>query len=320
MIFRALFVAYAAIVVGAPSTNGGQLSPVTTKMVTVNTSGRSFPARLSYPTLGGRYPAVAFAHGYMNRSSWYVGTLRSIAASGYAVIAPDSETGRFPSHARLADDLNGSLRWLGTQSASGTTAVPRDKVDSTRSAVAGHSMGGGVALLAGTRSRSVDTVVTLAAAETTPRASVAVRRFARAVALRGGLGRPDRSSRGDRRHVPPCAVTDAPCHDHGRLALRLHGDRPDRVRRRVDLLRTATPAHAGASTALARPASPENEGGAGHRSARCSLRQRIKRPYKCQVLRTRRPTGLDGETLSHLGVHVKRARHELLAICENRLS
>lgn len=175
MIFRVLFVAYAATMVGAPSTNGGPLSPVTTKMVTVNTSGRSFPARLSYPTLGGRYPAVAFAHGYMNRSSWYVGTLRSIAASGYAVIAPDSETGRFPSHARLADDLNGSLRWLGTQSASGTSAVPRDKVDSTRSAVAGHSMGGGVALLAGTRSRSVDTVVTLAAAETTPRASVAVR-------------------------------------------------------------------------------------------------------------------------------------------------
>ena len=177
MIIRALFVACAAILVGAPSTNGGPLSPVTTKMVTVNSSGRSFPARLSYPTRGGRYPAVAFAHGYMNRSSWYAETLSSIAASGYVVIAPDSETGRVPSHARLADDLNGSLRWLGTQSARGTSAVPRDKVDATRSAVAGHSMGGGVALLAGTRSRSVDTVVTLAAAETTPRASVAVRRL-----------------------------------------------------------------------------------------------------------------------------------------------
>ena len=44
-------------------------------------------------------------------------------------------------------------------------------------AVAGHSMGGGVALLAAARSRAVDTVVTLAAAETVPRASVAVRRL-----------------------------------------------------------------------------------------------------------------------------------------------
>jgi dienelactone hydrolase len=38
-------------------------------------------------------------------------------------------------------------------------------------------MGGGVALLAAARSRVVDTVVTLAAAETAPRASVAVRRL-----------------------------------------------------------------------------------------------------------------------------------------------
>ena len=113
----------------------------------------------------------------MNRSSWYAGTLRSIAASGYVVIAPDSETGRFPSHARLADDLNRSLRWLGAQSVSGTLGVPRGKVDPTRLAVAGHSMGGGVALLAATRSRSIDTVVTFAAAETAPRASVAVRRL-----------------------------------------------------------------------------------------------------------------------------------------------
>jgi dienelactone hydrolase len=150
---------------------------VTAKHVTVTAPGRSFPARLLYPTQGGPYPAVAFAHGYANRSSWYAGTLRSIAASGYVVIAPDSETGRFPSHSRLADDLNRSLRWLGRQSGSGTRDVPRRKVDSARSAVAGHSMGGGVALLAATRSRSVDTVITLAAAETTPRASAAVRRL-----------------------------------------------------------------------------------------------------------------------------------------------
>ena len=94
---------------------------------------------------------------------------------GYVVIAPDSETGRFPSHARLAGDLNRSLRWLSAQSATGTRDVPRGKVDGTRLAVAGHSMGGGVALLAATRNRSVDTVFTLAAAETRPRASVAVR-------------------------------------------------------------------------------------------------------------------------------------------------
>jgi dienelactone hydrolase len=163
--------------VGAVTPTAAAPSPVTTKAVVVKIDGRSFPARLSYPTRGGPYPAVAFAHGFMNRSSWYAATLRAIAASGYVVIAPDSETGQFPSHARLANDLNRSLRWLGRQSAAGSTDVPRRKVDSTRLGVAGHSMGGGVALLAAARNRAVDTVVTLAAAETVPRASIAVRRL-----------------------------------------------------------------------------------------------------------------------------------------------
>ena len=173
-----LVVASALVVaIGAVTPTSTAPSPVTTKAVIVKVAGRSFPARLSYPTRGGPYPAVAFAHGYMNRSSWYAGTLRSIAAAGYVVIAPDSETGQFPSHARLADDLNRSLRWLRRQSAVGSKDVPRRKVDSKHVGVAGHSMGGGVALLAAARGRTIDTVATLAAAETAPRASVAVRRL-----------------------------------------------------------------------------------------------------------------------------------------------
>jgi dienelactone hydrolase len=175
---RVLVVASALIVaIGAVTPTSAAPSPVTTKAVVVKIAGRSFPAHLSFPTQGGPYPAVAFAHGYMNRSPWYAGTLRSIAAAGYVVIAPDSETGQFPSHARLADDLNRSLRWLGRQSAIGSEDVPRRKVDSRHLGVAGHSMGGGVALLAAARSRAIDTVATLAAAETAPRASVAVRRL-----------------------------------------------------------------------------------------------------------------------------------------------
>jgi dienelactone hydrolase len=175
---RVLVAAGALIVaIGAVTPTSAARSPVTTKAVVVKIAGRSFPARLSYPTQGGPYPGVAFAHGYMNRSSWYAETLRSIAASGYVVIAPDSETGRFPNHGRLANDLNRSLRWLGENSTTGSTAIPRGKVNSARFAVAGHSMGGGVALLAAARSRAVDTVVTIAAAETAPRASIAVRRL-----------------------------------------------------------------------------------------------------------------------------------------------
>lgn len=169
------FLAIAGILaVGANATG----APVTTKRVVVKVSGRSFPARLAYPARGGPYPAIAFAHGYGIDSSYYRGTLRALATAGYVVIAPDSETGQYPSHIRMADDLSRSLRWLGRQSATRGKDVPRGKVDSRRLGVAGHSMGGGVALLAASRDRSIDTIATLAAADTAPiRASVAVRRL-----------------------------------------------------------------------------------------------------------------------------------------------
>ena len=147
-------------------------------MITVSAEGRSFPARLAYPTRGGPYPAIAFAHGYGIDSSYYRGTLRALAGAGYVVIAPDSETGRFPSHSRMAGDLSRSLRWLARKSATGGKDVPRGKVNARRLGVAGHSMGGGVALLAASRDRSIDTIATLAAADTAPvRASVVVRRL-----------------------------------------------------------------------------------------------------------------------------------------------
>jgi dienelactone hydrolase len=174
--FRAIVVAGLATSVAASPTSA-EPSRVTSKVVTVTAAGRSFPARLSYPSRGGPYPAVAFAHGYGVNSSRYAGTLRALASSGYVVIAPDSETGGLPSHSRLADDLNRSLQWLGRQSAAGSENVPRRKVDSRHLGVAGHSMGGGVALLAASRSRLVDTVATLAAAETAPSASAVVRRL-----------------------------------------------------------------------------------------------------------------------------------------------
>jgi dienelactone hydrolase len=149
---------------------------VTTKTVTVTVGSRSFPARLSYPTRGGPYPALAFAHGYTGRAAQYASTLDALAQTGIVVIAPDSETGAQANHSRFADDLNRSFAWLTSESRVGATIVPRGKVDGSRTAVAGHSMGGAVALLAAARSRTVDTVATLAALPT-PEAAAAVRRL-----------------------------------------------------------------------------------------------------------------------------------------------
>ncbi len=139
----------------------------TASTVTVSIDGRSFPARVVRPsaTTAGPFPVVAFGHGFSQTSSRYASTLAAMAARGYIVVAPDSETGLFPNHGRFADDLWRSIRWARTQ----TAWNPHQQ----KEAVAGHSMGGGAALVAADRYPEIDTVATLAAAETNPSATTA---------------------------------------------------------------------------------------------------------------------------------------------------
>jgi pimeloyl-ACP methyl ester carboxylesterase len=158
-----------ALAVPAQAATTGQLSlPTTTSTVTVSMDGRSFPARLVQPTVapapGTTYPVVAFGHGFTQTASRYASTLTALAARGYVVVAPDSETGFFPNHGRFADDLWRSLRWV---------RATQPHASPTLDAVAGHSMGGGAALVAADRYPDIDTVMTLAAAETNPSATTA---------------------------------------------------------------------------------------------------------------------------------------------------
>lgn len=148
------------------ATSGQVTLPTAATKVTVTVDGRSFPARLVQPTGSkpGAYPVVAFGHGFAQTASRYASTLAALAARGYVVIAPDSETGLFPNHGRFADDLERSIRW-----ARATVPNAHPSLD----AVAGHSMGGGAALVAADRHPGIETVATLAAAETNPSATTA---------------------------------------------------------------------------------------------------------------------------------------------------
>lgn len=150
---------------------------------TVSAQGRSFSARVWYPAASagantpvaaGRHPAVAFGHGFFQDISNYASTLQHLASWGFVVVAPKSQGGLFPNHSAFADDLNASLAWITAQD---TTAGSRfaERVDTGRLAASGHSMGGGAALLAASRNPAIDTVTTLAAAETNPSAVAASR-------------------------------------------------------------------------------------------------------------------------------------------------
>lgn len=155
-----------ALALGTGPAHAATALPVSTTTVTVSQDGRSFSARLVQPTgsAAGAYPVVAFGHGFTQASSRYQSVLAALAARGYVVIAPNTETGLFPNHGRLADDLALAIRW-----AQRTQPNAHPSLD----AVTGHSMGGGAAVLAADRNPTIDSVITFAAAETRPSATVA---------------------------------------------------------------------------------------------------------------------------------------------------
>lgn len=144
--------------------------PVVAGAVSVAVAGHRFPALVVQPVPvdAGPYPVVAFGHGFAQGPRRYRSILEGLAARGYVVIAPDSQTGLLPRHGRLADDLVGAIRW-----AQGSLSA----ADPSRSAVLGHSMGGGAALLAAQRAPWIDAVATCAAADTRPSALPGLRQL-----------------------------------------------------------------------------------------------------------------------------------------------
>ncbi|PPK69588.1 alpha/beta hydrolase [Actinokineospora auranticolor] len=129
------------------------------------------PGAVYTPHSGRGLPAVAFGHGWLQPPSRYRGLFRHLASWGVVVAAPGTHTGPFGSHRLLASDLSTALDvCVGVRLGDGEISV-----DEGRLGLAGHSTGGGSAVLAAARDQRVRAVATLAAAETAPVASNAAR-------------------------------------------------------------------------------------------------------------------------------------------------
>jgi pimeloyl-ACP methyl ester carboxylesterase len=146
--------------------------------------GSSFEARLHYPLPGSAAdagdepaPVVSFGHGYQTSVELYAETLDHLASWGIVAVAPRSGGELFPSHQAFADDLRIALDWVVSEAAAGDE-WPAGPVDPAARAVAGHSMGGGAAVLAAADDPAIRAVATLAAAETEPSAIEAASRLA----------------------------------------------------------------------------------------------------------------------------------------------
>jgi len=125
------------------------------------------PGVVFTPRSGRDLPAIAFGHGWLQPPLRYHGLLRHLASWGIVVAAPGTHTGPFASHRLFAADLRAAL--------DATTGVRLGdlRVSPDRLGLAGHSFGGGSAVLAAAEDPRVKAVATLAAAEARPPASIA---------------------------------------------------------------------------------------------------------------------------------------------------
>jgi dienelactone hydrolase len=132
------------------------------------------PGTVYTPTEGLGLPAVAFAHGWLQPPARYRGLLRHLASWGFVVAAPSTQLGPLASHRLFAADLRTALDvCVGVRLGDGSISV-----DPAKLGLAGHSVGGGCAVLAAAEDSRVRAVATMAATQTKPFSTDAASRCA----------------------------------------------------------------------------------------------------------------------------------------------
>lgn len=142
---------------------------------TVTRESRSMNCRIYYPALSdgenapidatqGQYPIIAFGHGFLMQTGYYISLLKQLSSHGFIVIAPQfSDT----QHGELGKDLIACLNHIKNLS-----RTPGNRffnlADTSRTGVSGHSMGGGASLLSTIYDTTIIVAAPFAAAETTP--------------------------------------------------------------------------------------------------------------------------------------------------------
>ncbi len=130
------------------------------------------PGTIFSPQRGFGLPAVAFGRGWLQPESRYDDLLRHLASWGIVAACPGTQHGLLPSHRQYATDLRTTLD-VCTSARLGDGGI---SVDPGKLGLAGHSMGGGCAVLAAADDPRCRAVVTLALSETVPSALRAAQR------------------------------------------------------------------------------------------------------------------------------------------------
>jgi predicted dienelactone hydrolase len=131
-----------------------------------------FPATAADTSVAatGQFPTIVFGHGFAMAWSNYEYLWKFYVAKGYVCVFPRTEGSIFgPNHTNFGGDLRFLSNLFGN-----VLNAQAGKLQghlTTKTAIAGHSMGGGASYLGGANNTQVATMVTFAAAQTSPRSS-----------------------------------------------------------------------------------------------------------------------------------------------------
>jgi predicted dienelactone hydrolase len=112
------------------------------------------------------FPFVVFGHGFVMTPAAYYPFADTLAQRGYIVALPNTETSLSPNHSNFARDLIFIYSKLITENSNATSPLYQKII--AKGAIAGHSMGGGCAVLSAQYSNPAACYFTLAEATTSP--------------------------------------------------------------------------------------------------------------------------------------------------------
>ncbi|MFH2009919.1 MAG: hypothetical protein ABI333_25210 [bacterium] len=132
-----------------PADPGGASWSSVSETVTVGSD--AVPLTVYVPQASGSFPVVVFGHGFMLSPSLYASYGEHLASWGYIAVLPEYPGSMLDArpHRVLKELLIGLLDWI-QANATDPGGVFSGKADATLIALAGHSMGGKIALLAAT--------------------------------------------------------------------------------------------------------------------------------------------------------------------------
>ncbi len=117
----------------------------------------------------GQFPLIIFGHGYSMGINAYMNFVDSLVPQGYIIVLPTNEGGLSPDHGKFGEDLaflNDEIPFRALQNSSFFLYGHFNG----KTAISGHSMGGGASFLAAGNNNSLTTLINFAAAETNPSA------------------------------------------------------------------------------------------------------------------------------------------------------